>query len=81
MSPRALRVAEVDLYTGIDLEVGMLCHFRALIPRERSSQFLGKVVMVRMIASRTASARETESTGARQPAAHDLAACVALVLF
>jgi len=32
--PRALRVAEVDLYTGIDLEAGMLCHFRALIPGE-----------------------------------------------
>ena len=40
--PWALRVAEVDLDAGIDLEAGVLRHLGALVPGERASQFLGQ---------------------------------------
>ena len=40
--PWALRVAEVDLQTGIDPQLGVLGHLRALIPGQRAAQLLGQ---------------------------------------
>src|SRR6185436_3203427 len=40
--PRALRIAEVDLDTRIDLQPIMLGHFSALIPGQRTAQFFGQ---------------------------------------
>src|SRR5215203_911398 len=40
--PWALRIAEVDLQTCIDLQARMLSHLRSLIPGQRSSQLLGQ---------------------------------------
>src|SRR3954469_15096660 len=37
----AVRVAEVDLKTGVDPQAGVLAHLRPLIPRQRSSQLFG----------------------------------------
>lgn len=37
-----MRIAEIDLDAGIDLEALMLSHFRALIPGQRAAQFLGQ---------------------------------------
>src|SRR3990172_3256147 len=40
--PRAVRVAEVDRYTGIDMQLSMLGHLGALIPGEGSTELLRK---------------------------------------
>src|SRR5215207_278771 len=39
--PGAVRVAEVDLKTGVDPQAGVLAHLRPLIPGQRSSQLFG----------------------------------------
>src|SRR3954469_14917789 len=39
--PGAVRVAEVDRNASLDPELGVLGHFRSLIPRQRSSQLFG----------------------------------------
>src|SRR3954453_17635551 len=39
--PGAVRVAEVDLQASVDPELGVLGHFRSLIPGQRSSQLFG----------------------------------------
>src|SRR5215207_7296230 len=39
--PGAVRVAEVDLKTGVDPELGVLGHLRSLIPGQRASQLCG----------------------------------------
>src|SRR3954469_6981371 len=39
--PGAVRVAEVDRHARLDPQLGMLGHFRSLIPRQRSSQLFG----------------------------------------
>src|SRR4051812_15562493 len=39
--PGAVRVAEVDRHASLDPELGVLGHFRSLIPRQRLSQLLG----------------------------------------
>src|SRR3954465_10665282 len=39
--PGAVGIAEVDLKTGVDPELGVLGHFRSLIPGQRSSQLFG----------------------------------------
>ena len=36
--PRAMRIAEVDRQIGVDPELGVLSHLRALVPGQRSSQ-------------------------------------------
>ncbi len=36
--PRALRVAEIDVETGVDPELGMLGHLGALVPGQGSAQ-------------------------------------------
>src|SRR5258708_29652105 len=40
--PWALRIAEVDLQTCIDLQARVLCHLGTLVPSQRSSQLLGQ---------------------------------------
>src|SRR4051794_15517309 len=40
--PGAVGIAEVDLKTGVDPELGVLGHFRSLIPGQRSSQLFGQ---------------------------------------
>src|SRR5665213_3187133 len=40
--PWALRIAEEDLYTRVDLQARVLSHFCSLIPRQRSTQLLGQ---------------------------------------
>src|SRR5690625_1861635 len=40
--PRALRIAEIDLQAGIDLQPGVLGHLGTLIPSERLAQMRGK---------------------------------------
>src|SRR3954451_10835788 len=52
--PGAVRVTEVDLDPGGDPQMGVLCHLRALVSDCRRGS--GKVVIVRVMASRTASA-------------------------
>ena len=42
--PRALRVAEVDLDTGGDRELGVLGHLFALVPRQRLPQMGGEAL-------------------------------------
>ncbi len=61
--PRAVRVAEVNLDARIDLETLVLSHFgsRSQVSERRNSS--GRVMMVRAIASRTASAPCPESAG------------------
>src|SRR5215211_8057706 len=39
--PGAMRIAEVDLKTGVDPQAGVLPHLRPLIPGQRSSQLFG----------------------------------------
>src|SRR3954453_8192068 len=39
--PGAVRVAEVDRHASLDPELGVLGHFRSLIPGQRSSQLFG----------------------------------------
>src|SRR4051812_21263519 len=39
--PRAVRIAEVDRHASLDPELGVLGHFRSLIPGQRSSQLFG----------------------------------------
>src|SRR3954449_10585437 len=39
--PGAVRVAEGDRHARLDPELGVLGHFRSLIPRQRSSQLFG----------------------------------------
>src|SRR3954467_8000050 len=39
--PGAVRIAEVDRHASLDPELGVLGHFRSLIPRQRSSQLFG----------------------------------------
>src|SRR3954451_4094702 len=39
--PGAVRVADVDRHASLDPELGVLGHFRSLIPRQRLSQLLG----------------------------------------
>src|SRR3546814_20451320 len=41
--PWALRIAEVDRQAGVDAQLGMLGHFRSLIPCERLTQLLRKL--------------------------------------
>src|SRR5215217_6236656 len=39
--PGAMRIAEVDLKTGVDPQAGVLAHLRPLIPGQRLPQLLG----------------------------------------
>src|SRR3954454_20180791 len=39
--PRAVGIAEVDRHASLDPELGVLGHFRSLIPGQRSSQLFG----------------------------------------
>src|SRR3954462_12795958 len=39
--PGAVGIAEVDRHASLDPELGVLGHFRSLIPRQRLSQLLG----------------------------------------
>src|SRR4051812_16124421 len=39
--PWAMGIAEVDRHASLDPELGVLGHFRSLIPRQRLSQLLG----------------------------------------
>src|SRR5215211_8242067 len=39
--PGAVRIAEVDLKTGVDPQAGVLAHLRPLIPGQRTSQLFG----------------------------------------
>src|SRR5215211_513778 len=39
--PRAVRIADVDRHARLDPELGVLGHFRSLIPGQRSSQLFG----------------------------------------
>lgn len=54
--PRALRVAEIDVETSIDPELGVLCHLGALVQGRDLRSCAGNSMMVPTIASRTASA-------------------------
>lgn len=36
--PRALRIAEVDRQARVDVELGVRCEFRALIPRQGAAE-------------------------------------------
>jgi hypothetical protein len=37
-----VRIAEIDLEAGIDAELGVLRHFRTLVPGQRPSQVFGQ---------------------------------------
>src|SRR5206468_12165552 len=54
--PGAVRVAEVDLKSGVDPQLRVLGHLRSLVPGQRAAQLLGRVVIAVAIASLTASA-------------------------
>jgi hypothetical protein len=38
--PGAVRIAEIDLQTGVDPQLRVLCHFRTLVPGQRPLQLL-----------------------------------------
>ena len=61
--PWAVRIAEVDLKTGVDPQACVLAHLRPLIPSQRLSQLLGQGVIERVRALRTASAPCPASAG------------------
>jgi hypothetical protein len=63
--PGAVRVAEVDLDSGGDPQLGVLGQFLAAVPGQRSPQLLGQGRDRGVMASRTASAPRPASGGPR----------------
>jgi len=65
--PWTLRITEADLYAGINLQSGMLCHLSSLIQVSERRSCSGKVAMVRATARRSSSVMNRLA-----PANHDL---------
>src|SRR6516165_4211962 len=59
--PWAVRIAEIDLDASVDLQACVLSHLSSLIPSQRPCS--GKVIIVRVMASHTASAPCPASAG------------------